>query len=72
MSRDGTFAVGAVAEAPPAIANVTPAAPTTGKAVLRRFRFGACFACAISEPSYTCEKIVGSGTLGVASFVRTA
>jgi hypothetical protein len=62
MSRDGTFAVGAVAAAPPTIANDTPAAPTTGNAVLRRFRFEACFACAMREPSYTCESILGNGT----------
>jgi hypothetical protein len=52
VSCDGTFAVGAVADAPPpAIANDTPAAPNTGKVVLRLFRFEACFGRAIVESS---------------------
>ena len=59
VSCDGTFAVGAVADAPPAIAKDTPATPNTGKVVLRRFRFEACFACAIVEPSYACEQMSG-------------
>jgi hypothetical protein len=47
----GPFAVGATAaNAPPAIAKDTPAAPNTGKAVLERFRFEACFVRAIVEP----------------------
>jgi hypothetical protein len=41
-----------MAEAPPASARDTPAAPITGKAIFRRFRFAAFFACAIVEPSY--------------------
>jgi hypothetical protein len=44
----------AVADAPP-IAKDAPAAPNIGNAILRRFRFEACFACAIIEPSYTCR-----------------
>jgi len=32
--NDGTFAVGAVADAPPAITKDTPAAPNAGKAIL--------------------------------------
>jgi hypothetical protein len=45
MSCDDIFSVGAVAaDAPPATANDAPAAPRTGKAVFRRFRFEACFA----------------------------
>jgi hypothetical protein len=51
---DGEFAVGAVAaDAPPAIAKDIPAAPHTGKAIFGRFRFEACFARAIVEPSCT-------------------
>lgn len=45
--KDGTFVVGAVAAAPPAITKDTPAAPNAGKAILRRFRFETRFACAI-------------------------
>src|SRR5215475_10698044 len=43
-------AVGAVAEAPFAIIKDAPAAPNAGKAILRRFRFEARFACAMVEP----------------------
>jgi hypothetical protein len=46
-------AAGIVADAPPAIANDTPAAPKAGKAAFRRLRFGVCFACAIVELSST-------------------
>jgi len=46
---DGRFAVGAVAEAPPAIIKDAPA-PNAGKAILRRFRFEARFVCAIVGP----------------------
>jgi len=50
----GVFAVGATAaEALPAMAKETPAAPHIGKAVFRRFRFEACFARAIVKPSCT-------------------
>ena len=48
--KDGTFVVGAVAAAPPAITKDTPAAPNAGKAILRRFRFETRFACAIVGP----------------------
>jgi hypothetical protein len=51
VSCEGTFAVGAVAEAPPATAKVTPATPNTGKLVFARFRLEGCFACAMVEPS---------------------
>ena len=48
MGCDGAFSVGATAaDAPPAIAKDTPAAPHTGKAVLERFRLEACFARAM-------------------------
>jgi hypothetical protein len=39
---DGTFVAGALADAPPAIAKETPAAPNI-KAVLRRLRLELCF-----------------------------
>src|SRR5262249_19997937 len=55
--NDGTFAVGAVAEAPPAIIKDAPAAPNAGKAILRCFRFEARFACAIVGSSDACEQI---------------
>ena len=58
MSCEGTFPVGAVADAPPAIAKDTPATPNAGKDFRRRFRFEACFACAILEISYVCEKML--------------
>ena len=50
MSCDNTFAVGAVADVPPAIAKDIPAAPNTGKVILRRFRFETRFVRAIVEP----------------------
>ena len=50
VSCNDTFAVGAVAYAPPATAKDTPVAPNTGKAILRRFRFEARFACAMLSP----------------------
>ena len=55
--NDGTFAVGAVAETPPAIIKDAPAAPNAGKVILRRFRFEARFACAMLEPFYRCGPI---------------
>jgi hypothetical protein len=51
LSCEGTFAVGAVAEAPPTTAKETPAAPNTGKLVFARFRLEGCFACAMVEVS---------------------
>ena len=57
MSCDDTFAVGAVADVPPAIAKDIPAAPNTGKAILRRFGFEVRFARTIAEPSYTAEQM---------------
>jgi hypothetical protein len=54
----GTFAVGALADAPPAIAKETPAAPNDGKAILRRFRFEVRFAFAIVGSSDACEQII--------------
>jgi hypothetical protein len=57
MACDGRFAVGAVAaDAPPAIAKDTPAIPTIGTALPRRFRFEACFDCDILESSHTLQK----------------
>jgi len=49
MSRDGISVAGPLvaADALPASDKDTPATPNAGKAVLRRFRFEACFACAI-------------------------
>jgi hypothetical protein len=48
---DDAFVVGAIAaDAPPAIAKDIPAAPQTGKAFCRRFRFEVCFARAILHP----------------------
>jgi hypothetical protein len=38
------------ADAPPATAKDMPAIPNTGNALLRRFRFEACFARAIESP----------------------
>jgi hypothetical protein len=55
-SCEGTFGIGAVAEAPPAIVKDTPATPSAGKDFRIRFRFEACFACAIAEISYICEE----------------
>jgi hypothetical protein len=51
VSRGGTFAVDTVADAPPATAKDTPAAPSAGKAILRRFCFEVRFARAMLEPS---------------------
>src|SRR6266849_1797843 len=73
LSCGGKFAVGAAAaDAPPAIAKDTPAAPNTGMAVFRRFRFEACFACAIAEPPMPTSKRSTSGTVLIALFVRVA
>jgi hypothetical protein len=64
VSCDAPFVVGATAaDAPLAIASDTPAAPNTGnvnagKVGFRRFRFETCFACAIAEPSYSCEQML--------------
>jgi hypothetical protein len=41
-----------MADAPPASARDTPAAPITGKAIFRRFRFAVFFTCAMVESSY--------------------
>src|SRR5262245_51871528 len=41
------------ADAPPVSARETPAAPTAGKEIFRRFRLELCFACAMVEPSCT-------------------
>ena len=46
----GTFAVGAFADAPPAIARDTPAAPNAGKPLRPRFRLEGCFVRAIVKP----------------------
>jgi hypothetical protein len=64
VSCDDTFAVGAIADAPPVIAKDIPAAPSNGRAIRRRFRFDIRFVRAIVEPSYTYEQIQdhGSGT----------
>ena len=43
--------MGAVADAPPATAKETPAAPNTGKLVFARFRLEGCFACVMKEHS---------------------
>ena len=48
--NDGAFAVGVVADAPPAITKEAPAAPNAGKVILRRVRFETRFACAIVGP----------------------
>jgi hypothetical protein len=54
---DGAFAVGAIAADPsPAIVNETPAAANTGKAILERFRFEACFARATAKPPVPVSK----------------
>src|SRR4029077_10412789 len=53
-----TCRAGACPEPPPAIAKDTPATPNAGKDFRRRFRFEACFACAILEISYVCEKML--------------
>ena len=53
----GTFAVGAVAaDAPPASDKDIPATPNAGKAVRRRLRFEAFFACAIVGPPKAANK----------------
>jgi hypothetical protein len=44
LSSDGTFVMGAVADAPPVIARETPAAPNA-KAALPRLRMELRFAC---------------------------
>jgi hypothetical protein len=41
------------ADAPPVSARETPATPTAGKEIFRRFRLELCFACAMVEPSCT-------------------
>jgi hypothetical protein len=51
--------VGAVAEAPPATAKETPAAPNTGKLVFARFRLEGCF-CAMVEHSFSRRLSVSS------------
>jgi hypothetical protein len=65
-SCEGTFGTGAVADAPPAIAKDTPAAPNTGKDFRTRFRFEVCFACAIVEISMSARKCSTNGTVPVA------
>src|SRR5262245_19407349 len=51
VACDDPFVVGAIAaDAPPAIAKDTPAAPQTGKVASARLRFEACFARAIVGP----------------------
>jgi len=50
VSCDNIFAVGAVADVPPAVDKDIPAAPNTGKAIRRHFCFEVCFARAIVEP----------------------
>jgi hypothetical protein len=56
VSRGGTFAMGAVADAPVPIAKDIPAAPSAGKAILRGLCFEARFVRAMLEPSYTCKE----------------
>jgi len=53
--RVGISAAGPLvtADAPLASDNDNPAAPNTGRALLRRFRFEACFACDMAESSHT-------------------
>jgi hypothetical protein len=51
--RAGISAAGAP-DAPLASDNDNPAAPNTGTAFLRRFRFEACFAYDMAETSRTC------------------
>ena len=53
----GTFAVGAVAAAPPAIIKDTPAAPNAGKLLRRRFRLEGCFVRAIVKPPVRARRI---------------
>ena len=48
----GKFTVGPP-DAPLTSENDNPAAPNTGKALLRRFRFEACFACDMAGTSHT-------------------
>src|SRR5262245_20168652 len=72
MSCSGPFAVGAAAaDAALAIINDTPAAPSTGKAVVRRFRFEPCFARAIVKPP-DLPADARRMKLSVAFFVRLA
>ena len=55
------------ADAPPVRASDTPASPTPGIAMLRRFRFEFRFACAIVEPSCTswsvCLSLIADNSL---------
>jgi hypothetical protein len=54
---DDAFGVGSTAaDALPAIAKDTPAAPHTGKAVLERFRLEVCFMRAMAEPRVCVNK----------------
>jgi len=57
VSRDGISAAGPLvpADAPPASDKDTPAIPNTGTALLKRFRFEACFVRDIVESSLTFE-----------------
>ena len=48
--NDGTFAVGAVSEAPLAIIKDAPAAPNAGHPIRRRFRLETFFVRAIVKP----------------------
>lgn len=52
----GTSAAGLAAYAPPAI-DTNPAAPRTGTAFDRRFRFGACFVCDMISPPISSNKM---------------
>jgi hypothetical protein len=70
---EGEFAVGATAaNAPSAIAKDTPAATHTGKAVLDRFRFEACFARAIVGPPVPASKYPGNMAEGGARVTAKA
>jgi hypothetical protein len=57
--RVGTSAAGPLvtADAPLASDNDNPAAPNTGRALLRRFRFEACFACDMMDSSHAFGKM---------------
>ena len=62
--NDGTFAVGAFAAAPPAIAKDTPAAPNAGKPIRRRFRLETCFVRAIVKPPGQAQKVAHKARTG--------
>jgi hypothetical protein len=57
-SGGAIFAVGAVADAPPATAKV-PAAPKNGNTFRQRFSFEACLSRAMGNPPFVGVQVLG-------------